>query len=209
MYLLGDCLIGETGSGKSTQLVQFLADCGVTGNGSIVCTQPRKIAVNSLAQRVKQESEGCYEDTSIICYPSYSSGHKFDSKVVFMTDHCLLQHLVDKTLSKISCIIVDEAHERSLNTDLLLALIKNLLLQRLDLRLVIMSATAMQPNLRITSLAAGRTFPVDIEYVPCQSAGCLGVGPISSYVYDVVKMVTKIHETEGERDNSSFLDFSN
>ncbi|KAK6791080.1 hypothetical protein RDI58_010161 [Solanum bulbocastanum] len=205
-------LIGETGSGKSTQLVQFLADCGVTGNGSIVCTQPRKLAANSLAQRVKQESEGCYEDTSIICYPSYSSGHKFDSKVVFMTDHCLLQHyMVDKTLSKISCIIVDEAHERSLDTDLLLALIKNLLLQRLDLRLVIMSATADAAQLADyffgcgTFHVAGRTFPVDIEYVPCESTGCLGVGPISSYVYDVVKMVTEIHETKGEGTILAFL----
>lgn len=205
-------LIGETGSGKSTQLVQFLADCGVTGNGSIVCTQPRKLAASSLAQRVKQESEGCYENTSIICYPSYSSGHSFDSQVVFMTDHCLLQHyMVDKTLSKISCIIVDEAHERSLNTDLLLALIKNLLLQRLDLRLVIMSATADADQLADyffgcgTFYVAGRTFPVDIEYVPCESTGCLGVGSISSYVYDVIKMVTEIHETEEEGTILAFL----
>ncbi|KAK4373612.1 hypothetical protein RND71_008996 [Anisodus tanguticus] len=205
-------LIGETGSGKSTQLVQFLADCGITGNGSIVCTQPRKLAANSLAQRVEQESEGCYEDTSIVCYPSYSSGHKFDSKVVFMTDHCLLQHyMVDKTLSKISCIIIDEAHERSLNTDLLLALIKNLLLQRFDLRLVIMSATADADQLADyffgcrTFHVSGRTFPVDIKYVPCESTGCLGVGPISSYVYDVVKVVTEIHETEGEGTILAFL----
>ncbi|XP_059309430.1 ATP-dependent RNA helicase DEAH11, chloroplastic-like isoform X2 [Lycium ferocissimum] len=205
-------LIGETGSGKSTQLVQFLADCGVTGNGSIVCTQPRKLAANSLAQRVEQESEGCYEDSSIICYRSYSSGQKFNSKVVFMTDNCLLQHyMVDKTLSKISCIIIDEAHERSLNTDLLLALIKNLLLQRLDLRLVIMSATADADQLADyffgcgTFHVAGRTFPVDIKYVPCESTGCFGVGPISSYVYDVVKMVTEIHETEGEGTILAFL----
>ncbi|CAN4106751.1 unnamed protein product [Withania somnifera] len=205
-------LVGETGSGKSTQLVQFLSDCGVTDKGSIICTQPRKLAANSLAQRVKQESEGCYEDTSIICYPSYSSGHKFDSKVVFMTDHCLLQHyMVDKTLSKISCIIIDEAHERSLNTDLLLALIKNLLLQRLDLRLVIMSATADADQLADYFFGcgmfhvAGRTFPVDIEYVPCESSGGLGVGAISSYVYDVVKMVSEIHETEGEGTILAFL----
>ncbi|PHU16776.1 hypothetical protein BC332_12471 [Capsicum chinense] len=205
-------LIGETGSGKSTQLVQFLADCGVTGDRSIVCTQPRKLAANSLAQRVKQESEGCYEDTSIICYPSYSSGHNFDSKVVFMTDHCLLQHyMADKTLSKTSCIIVDEAHERSLNTDLLLALIKNLLLQRLDLRLIIMSATADADQLADyffgcgTLLVAGRTFSVDIEYVPSESTGCLGAGPISYYVYDVVKMVTEIHKTKGEGTILAFL----
>lgn len=111
-------MIGETGCGKSTQLVQFLADSGIAAEQSIVCTQPRKIAAISLAQRVREESRGCYEDDSVICYPSFSSAQHFDSKVIYMTDHCLLQHFMnDRDLSRISCIIVDEAHERSLNTD--------------------------------------------------------------------------------------------
>ncbi|KAK4485915.1 hypothetical protein RD792_008566 [Penstemon davidsonii] len=197
-------LIGETGSGKSTQLVQFLADSGVSSQESIICTQPRKLAAISLAERVKEESCGCYEDDSVVCYPSYSSVHKFDSKVIFMTDHCLLQHYMnDKQLSKISCIIVDEAHERSLNTDLLLALIKKLLSVRLDLRLVIMSATANAGQYSNyfcgckTLNVAGRNFPVDIRYVPCELEGVSTSKLMPLYVHEVLRMVTQINkETE-------------
>ncbi|MED6123195.1 hypothetical protein PIB30_046873 [Stylosanthes scabra] len=166
-------LVGETGSGKSTQLVQFLADSGVGAAESIICTQPRKIAARSLAQRVEEESSGCYEGNAINSYLTFSSLTEFDSKVTFMTDHCLLQHYMnDKNLSGVSCIIVDEAHERSLNTDLLLALIKNLLSRRVDMRLIIMSATADAKQLseyfygcRIVHVV-GRSFPVDVRYVP-------------------------------------------
>ncbi|KAL0378964.1 UNVERIFIED_CONTAM: ATP-dependent RNA helicase DEAH12, chloroplastic [Sesamum radiatum] len=171
-------LIGETGSGKSTQLVQFLADSEVSGQQSIICTQPRKLAAISLAERVKEESWGCYKNISVSCCASYSSDQELHSKVIFMTDHCLLQHYMsDKQLSGISCIIVDEAHERSLNTDLLLALIKNLLCQRPCLRLIIMSATADADQFADyffgcrTLHVAGRNFPVDIRYVPCESDG--------------------------------------
>lgn len=205
-------MIGETGSGKSTQLVQFLADSGVAGCGSIVCTQPRKLAAISLAQRVKEESRGCYEDGSVICDPFYSSNQHFNSKVIFMTDHCLLQHYMrDKNLSRISCIIIDEAHERSLNTDLLLAMIKNLLHQRIDLRLIIMSATADAQQLANyffgcgTFHVSGRNFPVDIHYVPCDSEDKSGSGMFAPYVSAVVKMVTDIHKMEKEGTILAFL----
>lgn len=203
-------LIGETGSGKSTQLVQFLADSGIAGNGSIVCTQPRKVAATSLAQRVREESSGCYVDCSITCCPAYSSSQQFDSKVIYMTDHCLLQHyMTDKNLSRISCIIVDEAHERSLNTDLLLALVKSLLCQRFDLRLIIMSATADAHQLSDYFFGCGifhvvgRNFPVDIRYVPCNAEGNPGL--FASYLYDVVRMAKEIHETEEEGSILAFL----
>ncbi|KAK9285453.1 hypothetical protein L1049_024646 [Liquidambar formosana] len=205
-------LIGETGSGKSTQLVQFLVDSGVAANESIICTQPRKIAAISLAHRVEEESSGCYENSSIICHPTYSSVQKFDSKVIFMTDHCLLLHYMnDKNLSSISCIIVDEAHERSLNTDLLLALVKNLLCQKLDLRLIIMSATADAKQLSDyffgcgTFHVVGRNFPVDVIYVPSASEGTSGSGVVASYASDVVRMATEIHKTEKEGTILAFL----
>ncbi|RVW57564.1 ATP-dependent RNA helicase DEAH12, chloroplastic [Vitis vinifera] len=185
-------LIGETGSGKSTQLVQFLVDSGIAANDSIICTQPRKIAAVSLAQRVREESSGCYEDNSIICYPTYSSARQFLSKVTYMTDHCLLQHYMnDKNLSGISCIIVDEAHERSLNTDLLLALIKALLSQKLDMRVIIMSATADADQLS--------------KYAPCASEGTSGSATIASYVLDVMRMANEIHKTEKEGTILAFL----
>lgn len=205
-------LIGETGSGKSTQLVQFLADSEVAGNESIICTQPRKLAAISLAQRVQEESCGCYHDNSVISYPTYSSSQQFNSKVIYMTDHCLLQHYMkDENLSGISCIIVDEAHERSLNTDLLLALIKNLLRQKPDLRLVIMSATADANQLAEyffgcgTFQVVGRNFPVDIRYFPCASEGTSDSANIASYASDVVRMVTEIHRKEKDGTILAFL----
>ncbi|XAR73443.1 RNA helicase [Bertholletia excelsa] len=75
-------LIGETGSGKSTQLVQYLADSGVAGEGSVICTQPRKLAAISLAQRVNEESYRCYRDNSVISFPTYSSAQQFNSKLM-------------------------------------------------------------------------------------------------------------------------------
>jgi len=162
-------LIGETGSGKSTQLVQFLADSGLAAGGSIVCTQPRKIAAISLAHRVDEESNGCYGDNSVMSYSTLLNSQGFGSKIIFTTDSCLLHHCMsDKGLDGISYIIVDEAHERSLNTDLLLAMIKNKLLDRLDLRLIIMSATADADRLMEyfygcqTFHVKGRSFPVEI-----------------------------------------------
>lgn len=205
-------LIGETGSGKSTQLVQFLADSGIGANESIVCTQPRKMAAKSLCQRVQEESRGCYEDNSVNCYSTFSSSRQFDSRITFMTDHCLLQHYMgDKNLSGISCIIIDEAHERSLNTDLLLALIKKLLCQRVEMRLIIMSATADAKQLSHYFYdcgifhVLGRNFPVDVIYVPSDNTEHSGSAAIAPYVCDVVKMATKIHKTEKEGTILAFL----
>ncbi|KAI5403390.1 hypothetical protein KIW84_050821 [Lathyrus oleraceus] len=205
-------LIGETGSGKSTQIVQFLADSGIGADGSIVCTQPRKIAAKSLAQRVQEESSGCYEENSIQCVSTFSSSQKFDSRISFMTDHCLLQrYMTDRNLSGVSCIIVDEAHERSLNTDLLLALIKNLLCKRVDLRLIIMSATADAKQLSDYFYGCGvfhvhgRNFPVEMRYVPSNYADHSGPAAVESYVVDVVRMATEIHKTEKEGTILAFL----
>ncbi|CAN8236817.1 unnamed protein product [Cochlearia groenlandica] len=205
-------LAGETGSGKSTQIVQFLADSGVAAHGSIVCTQPRKIAAMSLADRVREESNGCYDENSVRCTPSFSSTEQISSKVEFMTDNCLLQYYIkDRSLSGVSCVIIDEAHERSLNTDLLLALLKELLCKRVDLRLVIMSATADPYKLsnyffgcgilRVT----GRNFPVKVVYSPSDAKGTSFVGPVASYVDDVVKMALKVHQTEKEGTILAFL----
>lgn len=211
-------LIAETGSGKSTQLVQYLVDSGLAAHGSIVCTQPRKIAAMSLGKRVREESSGCYAENSVASYSPFSS-QKIDAKVVFMTDHSLLQHCMGNIcLAGISHVIVDEAHERSLNTDLVLALIKKQLLERFDLRLIIMSATADANKLSDyfygcrTVYVKGRTFPVEIKYIPDVSAEISWAsitknipGNYVSYVSDVVKMVSVIHQTEGSGDVLAFL----
>ncbi|XP_047977087.1 ATP-dependent RNA helicase DEAH11, chloroplastic-like [Salvia hispanica] len=205
-------LIGETGSGKSTQLVQFLADSGICGDGAIICTQPRKLAAITLAERVKEESFGCYDDTSVVYHPSYSSLQEFESNVVFATDHCLLQHYIsDNQLSMISCIVVDEAHERSLNTDLLLALIKTLLCQRPCLRLIIMSATVDADRFSDyffgcrTLHVAGRNFPVVVKYESCHSQVSSVSKLMPSYVHDVLNTVVKINRSEREGTILAFL----
>ncbi|KAK6923797.1 Helicase-associated domain [Dillenia turbinata] len=210
-------LIGETGSGKSTQVVQLLADSGVAACESIVCTQPRKIAAISLAHRVGEESRGCYENNSVVCCPLYATAQCSYSKITYMTDHCLLQHYMnDKDLTGISCIVVDEAHERSLNTDLLLAMVKGLLCRRPDLRLIIMSATADANQLSDyffgcqTFHVMGRNFPVEIKYVSyVAEVACASPKPsnaaVASYVNDVVRMTIEIHRTEGEGAILAFL----
>ncbi|KAI4325978.1 hypothetical protein MLD38_031337 [Melastoma candidum] len=204
-------LVGETGSGKSTQLVQYLADSGVAADCAIVCTQPRKIAAVSLSERVRDESAGCYGDNAVSCYPVFSSYRRFDSKITFTTDTCLLRHYMhDKDLSRISCVIVDEAHERSLSTDLLLAMLKQLLGEKPHLRLIIMSATADAKQLSDYFYGCeifhvlGRNFPVDIIYkslVFDQSSH----SAVASYVSDTVRTATEIHKKEGEGTILAFL----
>ncbi|CAI0422099.1 unnamed protein product [Linum tenue] len=209
-------LIGETGSGKSTQLVQFLADSGIGSSQTVICTQPRKIAAISIADRVKGECHGCYKDSnnSVLAYPTFSSNQQFSSKIIYATDHCLLQHFMnDRNLPGISCIVIDEAHERSLSTDLLLALIKSLLLdQTRDLRLVIMSATADADQLSDYFFGcdvfhvSGRSFPVDLKYISCDSeASTSAWGPIAPYVQEVVKTSKEIHRSEKEGTILAFL----
>ncbi|CAN6455402.1 unnamed protein product [Victoria cruziana] len=211
-------LTGETGCGKSTQLVQYLADSDLTRDGSIICTQPRKIAAISLAERVGEECSGCYIGKSVICYPSYCSSFQLlNKKIIYMTDNCLLQHfMLDTNLSNVSFVVIDEAHERSLNTDLLLALVKKLLFRRPDLRLIIMSATADArklsdyffgcDNFHVT----GRTYPVDIQYVtslsePSNSNFTNFSFLNSPYVIDVVRTANKIHKTERDGSILAFL----
>ncbi|XP_020575693.1 ATP-dependent RNA helicase DEAH11, chloroplastic-like [Phalaenopsis equestris] len=203
-------LIGETGSGKSTQLVQFLADAGLASSGLIICTQPRKIAAMTLARRVCEETFGCYADNFVSFHATTLFSQRLKSGIIYMTDHYLLQHYMNETsLTGISYIIVDEAHERSLNTDLLLALIKKKLLERLDLRVIIMSATADASKLAdffngcCTFHVKGRTFPVDIKYVTdvsdedlwCQTPKHIPSN-YSSYLSNVIKMVSIIHKKE-------------
>ncbi|VAI13723.1 unnamed protein product [Triticum turgidum subsp. durum] len=214
-------LIGETGSGKSTQLVQYLADSGLAANGSIVCTQPRKIAAITLARRVDEESNGCYAENFVSSCSTFSCSRGFSSKIIFGTDSYLLHHCMNDTgLDGVSYIIVDEAHERSLNTDLLLALIKKKLLDRVDLRLIIMSATADANRLAEyfygcqTFHVKGRNFPVEIKYIPDVSVDAsFNIVPNSlndacataSYVNDVVRVVSVIHKNEEDGAILAFL----
>ena len=196
-------LVGETGSGKSTQVVQYLYEAGMAEHGFIVCTQPRKVAAITLAKHVCREMKielgnelGYRVGMNAMCSKA--------TRIFYMTDHALLNECIkNKALSCYSCVLIDEAHERSINTDMLLAFIKQCLPYRTDLKVVIMSAT-IEPELFVryfqdekcvtsvsTLMVSGRTFPVEVQYNSPQP-----LSSESSYVMNAVHIVKKIHSTE-------------
>ncbi|KAK6190741.1 hypothetical protein SNE40_002538 [Patella caerulea] len=196
---------GETGSGKSTQMVQYLYE-NLSSNKMIVCTQPRKVACINLASRVAEE----------LLLPlgqdvGYKTGMKYKTsdktKIVFMTDHSLLNEcLKDPLLKKYSCVIIDEAHERSIYTDLLLGIVKKCLPQRNDLRVIISSATI---DIKVFSdyfkgsqsmQIAGRTFPVEEIWLSDEEHAKL-----DSYMDGAVKLAVKIHKEKHEGDILIFM----
>ena len=165
-------VIGETGSGKSTQLVQYLYDAGFAKDRIIACTQPRKVAATSLAEHVSSEM-CCTQGSLVSSKVSATKQVKENTKILYLTDHALLNECIqDCTFSKYSCLIIDEAHERSLHTDILLAFIKQCLPLRPDLKVIITSAT-IDPQLFVNYFGecpvlkvSGRTFPVDVIWCP-------------------------------------------
>ncbi|KAF8649001.1 hypothetical protein AX16_006115 [Volvariella volvacea WC 439] len=129
-------IIGETGSGKTTQMPQYILESGLAGNGMIAVTQPRRVAATSLASRVALE-----QGTSVGKLVGYSV--RFDerasqeTRIKYMTDGMITRELLgDKLLSKYSVVIVDEAHERTLRTDLLLSSLKRIQKERNSPRVV-------------------------------------------------------------------------
>ncbi|KAK2627836.1 hypothetical protein QTJ16_002482 [Diplocarpon rosae] len=196
--------VGETGSGKTTQIPQFvLFDDLPHFNGKLVaCTQPRRVAAMSVAQRVANEM-----DVKLGDEVGYSirfedvTGPRTILK--YMTDGMLLREAMhDHNLIRYSCIILDEAHERTLSTDILMGLLKEVALRRPDLKIIIMSATLdaqkFQRYFNDAPLLAvpGRTHPVEIFYTP---------EPERDYVEAALRTVLQIHATEPEGDVLLFL----
>lgn len=188
-------IIGETGSGKTTQLAQYLDEAGLCQSGkSIGCTQPRRVAAMSVAKRVALEMgvELGQEVGYSIRFEDCTSNK---TKIKFMTDGILLREaLMDHTLEKYDCIIIDEAHERSLNTDVILGLFKRLLGKRRDIKLIITSATINATKFADffggAPLCAipGRTFPIQVIY---------SKHPVSDYVESSVMQAIRIHLSTG------------
>ncbi len=136
-------IVGETGCGKSTMLPQYFFENGwADDDREIICTQPRRIAAITLANRVSQELQDCSGTVgySVRFSSTYNPG---TTKIRYVTDGWLLREtlLLDPLLKKCSVLIIDEAHDRSLNTDLLLGVVKKIRRVRPDLRLVVCSAT--------------------------------------------------------------------
>lgn len=170
-------ITGETGCGKTTQFPQYLYKGGLAGDGGIAVTQPRRVAAISVAHRVASEMD-VQLGREVGYQVRFDDCSSASTKIKYMTDGCLLREFLDdKELSRYSIIVLDEAHERSLATDILFGLVKNLLARksfskarRSPLKVVIMSAT-----LDVTKFSRffdtcpifeipGRVYPVTIMY---------------------------------------------
>ena len=196
--------VGETGSGKTTQIPQFVLydDLPHLKGTQVACTQPRRVAAMSVAARVADEM-----DVSLGEEVGYNIRfeNRTSNKTIlkYMTDGMLLREAMeDHDLKRYSVIILDEAHERTLATDILMGLIKQITKRRLDLKIIIMSATLdalkFQKYFNDAPLLAvpGRTHPVDIYYTPEYQ---------KDYLDSAMRTVLQIHATEGEGDILLFL----
>ena len=183
-------VIGETGSGKTTQLTQYLYEDGYGRTGMIGCTQPRRVAAMSVAKRVAEEM-GVKLGTTCgysIRFEDYTSN---ETVIKYLTEGILLREFLNEPdLDRYSCIIMDEAHERALNTDILLGLFKKILQRRRDLKLIVTSATMNAKRFSDFFGGApeftipGRTFPVDVMFHK---------SPVEDYVDQTVQQVLAIH----------------
>ncbi|MDA9877421.1 ATP-dependent RNA helicase HrpA [bacterium] len=163
-------IAGETGSGKTTQIPKICLQAGRGVRGIIGHTQPRRIAARTVADRIASELKTPLGD-AVGYQVRFSDQSSSKSLIKLMTDGILLAEIQnDKFLSKYDTLIIDEAHERSLNIDFLLGYLKNLLVQRPDLKLIITSATidvekfSKHFNNAPVVEVSGRTFPVEIVY---------------------------------------------
>eukprot|EP00392_Amoebophrya_sp_AT5.2_P006907 g6919.t1 len=196
--------VGETGSGKTTQLTQYLYEAGYTGDNLIIgCTQPRRMAAMSVAKRVSEEKH--QEELGMLVgysirFEDCTSEH---TRIKYMTDGVLLREtLNDADLEKYSVVVMDEAHERSLNTDVLFGILKSVTARRRDFRLIVTSAT-MDSN-RFAQFFGGvpvfhipgRTFPVDTFF--SKSAA-------QDYVDAAVQQALQIHVTQERGDILIFM----
>ncbi|WP_145479445.1 ATP-dependent RNA helicase HrpA [Stenotrophomonas rhizophila] len=170
-------IAGETGSGKTTQLPKLCLAAGRGVAGMIGCTQPRRIAARAVATRVAQELHSEL-GTTVGYQVRFTDRVGDDTRIKFMTDGILLAEISsDRWLSQYDTIIVDEAHERSLNIDFLLGYLKQLLRRRPDLKLIVTSATidtsrfAQHFDDAPVISVEGRTFPVEVRYRPLEGEG--------------------------------------
>ncbi|MDC2825784.1 ATP-dependent RNA helicase HrpA [Rodentibacter pneumotropicus] len=163
---------GETGSGKTTQLPKMCLELGLGRLGMIGHTQPRRIAARSVATRIAEELQTELGD--LVGYKvRFNDQISENTQIKLMTDGILLAEIqTDRFLNQYSCLIIDEAHERSLNNDFILGYLKQLLARRPDLKIIITSATidverfSKHFNHAPIIEVSGRTYPVEVRYRP-------------------------------------------
>ncbi|KAG2541246.1 probable pre-mRNA-splicing factor ATP-dependent RNA helicase DEAH2 isoform X1 [Panicum virgatum] len=196
-------LVGETGSGKTTQIPQFVLETEGLGNRSMVaCTQPRRVAAMSVSRRVAEEMDVTIgEEVGYSIRFEDCSSHKTVLK--YLTDGMLLREaMADPLLEKYKVIVLDEAHERTLATDVLFGLLKEVLKNRPDLKLVVMSATLEAEKFQGYFSGAplmkvpGRLHPVEIFYTQ---------EPERDYLEAAIRTVVQIHMCEPAGDILVFL----
>lgn len=206
-------VLGETGCGKSTQIPQYLLESGWTNHGIIGITQPRRVAATMLASRVAEEKGtvlGHLVGYSIRFEDCFSAGI---TKIKFMTEGMLINEMMtDPLLRSYSVLILDEVHERSLNTDIILGLLRKIIKKRSDLKLIISSATFeaetvykffnknetfdKSQDTSVIISVEGRNYPVDIFYK---------LESVPDYVKASVDTAIKIHLNEAPGDILIFL----
>ncbi|KAJ3212239.1 DEAH-box RNA helicase prp16, partial [Clydaea vesicula] len=195
-------IVGETGSGKTTQLTQFLMEDGYTNYGKIGCTQPRRVAAMSVAKRVSEEM-GSKLGTTVGYSIRFEDCTDESTVIKYMTDGILLRECLNgANLDQYSAIIMDEAHERALNTDVLMGLLKRIIARRRDLRLIVTSATMNAErfseffgNVPIFTIP-GRTFPVEIMFHKTV---------VEDYVEGAVKQILSVHLSQPKGDILVFM----
>ncbi|XP_071953797.1 probable ATP-dependent RNA helicase DHX40 isoform X2 [Antedon mediterranea] len=214
-------VVGQTGSGKTTKLPQFLHDYGFTDHGMIGVTQPRRVAAISVATRVAEEMK-CAVGDKVGYQVRFDDSTSDATKIKYMTDGCLLREFLDdRELRRYSVIVLDEAHERSLSTDILFGLVKQVFINRKrksstskrerPLKIVVMSATLDEgkfsnflndcPVVEIP----GRVFPVKNIYCDLIKEIDLKNDTTINYVKKVVDVVMEIHMEQPSGDILVFL----
>ena len=195
-------VVGDTGSGKTTQLTQYLAEAGFANIGMIGCTQPRRVAAMSVAKRVAEEV-GCRLGQEVGYTIRFEDCTSPETRIKYMTDGMLQREvLLDPDLKRYSVIMLDEAHERTIATDVLFGLLKKTLKRRPDLKLIVTSATLDADkfseyfNKCPIFTIPGRTYPVEIMY---------SKEPESDYLDAALVTVMQIHLTEPPGDILLFL----
>ncbi|XP_071446901.1 ATP-dependent RNA helicase DHX8 [Hetaerina americana] len=195
-------VIGETGSGKTTQITQYLAEAGFTTRGKIGCTQPRRVAAMSVAKRVAEEF-GCRLGQEVGYTIRFEDCTSPETVIKYMTDGMLLREcLMDLDLKNYSVIMLDEAHERTIHTDVLFGLLKQAVQKRPELKLIVTSATLDAVKFSQYFFEApiftipGRTFPVEVLYTK---------EPETDYLDASLITVMQIHLREPPGDILLFL----
>eukprot|EP01039_Chlorochromonas_danica_P009929 gene9929-10979_t len=195
-------VIGETGSGKTTQMTQYMAEMGYAKLGIIGCTQPRRVAAMSVSKRVAEEY-GCQLGQEVGYTIRFEDCTSPSTVIKYMTDGMLMrEYLADNNLSKYIAMMLDEAHERTIHTDILFGLLKALMRKRDDFKLIVTSATldaekfSKYFNDCPIFTIPGRTFPVEILY--CKE-------PEPDYLEATLITVMQIHLSEPAGDILVFL----